>query len=173
MQLIVEARPGESNGIAYGFGYHWNCQLGRSGIVTCKHEGDGGTPIGCFPFRKLFYRSDRRSAPKCPALTPTPIRKQDGWCDDPSHPAYNLPVLLPFAARSESLWREDRLYDLVLVVGYNDDPPFPGRGSAIFVHLTHEERKTTEGCISFHPPDLLTLLEQIKFDSRLLIRFCD
>jgi L,D-peptidoglycan transpeptidase YkuD (ErfK/YbiS/YcfS/YnhG family) len=37
------------------------------------------------------------------------------------------------------MWREDHLYDLVLVLGYNDDPVVPGKGSAIFLHLARPD----------------------------------
>ena len=30
------------------------------------------------------------------------------------------------------MWRDDGAYDLVVPLGYNDAPPEPGRGSAIF-----------------------------------------
>ena len=37
------------------------------------------------------------------------------------------------------MWREDGLYDLVVVVGYNDDPPEGEWGSAIFLHIARED----------------------------------
>ena len=48
---------------------------------------------------------------------------------------YNRLVKLPYAASHEELWRDDHLYDLVVVLGFNDDPVVPGKGSAIFLHL--------------------------------------
>ncbi|CAO0822007.1 hypothetical protein DFAR_2770028 [Desulfarculales bacterium] len=62
----------------------------------------------------------------------------DGWCDDPGHPLYNQPVRLPFPVSHEKMWREDDLYDLFVVVGYNDDSLIPGQGNAIFLHVARE-----------------------------------
>ena len=80
----------------------------------------------------------------------------------PDDPNYNRPVRLPYAASHERLWREDDLYDLVLVLGHNDDPAVPGMGSAIFLHLTRPERTSTEGCVALDRPDLLELLAQAR-----------
>ena len=66
------------------------------------------------------------------------IRKDDGWCDAPDDPNYNRLVKLPYPASAETMWREDHLYDLVAVLGYNDDPVVPGKGSAIFLHLARD-----------------------------------
>ena len=71
--------------------------------------------------------------PRAP-LTGLPLRglrPEDGWCDDAADEIYNRPVKLPFRARAERLWREDGIYDLIVVLGYNDDPPVPGMGSAV------------------------------------------
>ena len=99
-----------------------------------KREGDMATPEGCFPLRRLLYRPDRESAPES-GLPAAAIERDDGWCDDPADPFYNRPVTLPYPARAEALWRDDRLYDLLIVLGHNDDPVRPGAGSAIFLHL--------------------------------------
>ena len=85
-----------------------------------------------------------------------------GWCDDPAHPDYNRQVVLPFAASHEELWREDQIYDLVVVLGYNDDPVIPGKGSAIFLHLAREDFSPTEGCVACARTDLLDLLRTAK-----------
>jgi L,D-peptidoglycan transpeptidase YkuD (ErfK/YbiS/YcfS/YnhG family) len=133
------------------------CAIGRGGVRRDKREGDGATPSGRFPLRGTLYRPDR--------LTPPPTRlalralvEADGWCDDPADAAYNRLVRLPHPARCERLWRADALYDLVIVVGYNDDPVIPGRGSAIFIHLAAPGYTATEGCVALALPDLLDLL---------------
>jgi L,D-peptidoglycan transpeptidase YkuD (ErfK/YbiS/YcfS/YnhG family) len=80
------------------------------------------------------------------------------WCDDPAHVAYNQPVRLPFAGGHERLWRDDHLYDLVVVLGWNDDPPVAHRGSAIFLHLARDGFAPTEGCVALARDDLLAVL---------------
>ena len=81
-----------------------------------------------------------------------------GWCDDPAHPDYNRQVRLPFAASNEALWREDEVYDLIIVLGHNDNPPVPGRGSAIFMHVARPDYAPTEGCVALAPENLLEVL---------------
>lgn len=131
--------------------------LGRGGIHAGKREGDGATPVGVLPLRRLFYRADRLPRPRaaCPA---EPLSPHDGWCDDPAHPDYNRHVRLPHPARHEALWRGDATYDLIGVLGWNDDPPRPGRGSAIFLHLARPGYPPTEGCVALALPDLLAML---------------
>ena len=108
--------------------------LGRSGIRALKREGDGGTPLGRFPIRQVLYRADRGPRPRTELPVRT-IREDDGWCDDPSDRNYNRLIKLPSKGSAEGLKRTDHLYDLVLVLGYNDLPRVRGKGSAIFVHL--------------------------------------
>ena len=123
------------------------CALGRSGARRIKREGDGATPLGVFPLRRVFYRPDRQAPPKT-ALPLATISPGDAWCDDPRHAAYNTRVRLPFDGSTEALWREDHLYDLLVVLGYNDDPIVPGAGSAIFIHVAAPGLSPTEGCIA-------------------------
>ncbi len=59
------------------------------------------------------------------------------------------------------MWRDDHLYDLVVVLGYNDDPVVSGLGSAIFLHVASPEYSPTEGCIALAKEDLLTVLADI------------
>jgi len=99
------------------------------------------------------------------ALTPS-----DGWCDDPADVAYNRAVTLPYPASCERLWRSDTVYDLIVVLGHNDNPPVSGAGSAIFIHCARPDFGPTEGCVAFAADDLLTLLGQIDPDSRIDIR---
>lgn len=139
-------------------GRRWPCVLGKGGIVTDKREGDGGTPVGTFPLRRVLYRPDRLPQPPATGLPVAAIDPADGWCDDPAHPDYNRPVRLPFAASHEVLWREDRVYDVVVVLGHNDDPPQPGRGSAIFLHVHQPDRRPTEGCVALSLEHVLEVL---------------
>lgn len=136
------------------------CALGRGGIrpAAVKREGDGATPAARLPLRRLLYRADRGAAPRC-AVPVEPIAPGDGWCDDPSHPAYNRSVTLPFDASHERLWREDHVYDLIGVLGWNDDPVERGRGSAIFLHLARPGFPPTEGCVALESRDLRAVLE--------------
>ena len=86
------------------------------------------------------------------------IAPDDGWCDAPDDAAYNRPVKLPYPASAERMWRDDGLYDLVVVLGYNDDPPEAGRGSAIFLHLARPDYAPTQGCVALARPDLEAVL---------------
>jgi L,D-peptidoglycan transpeptidase YkuD (ErfK/YbiS/YcfS/YnhG family) len=134
------------------------CALGRGGLApaAAKREGDGATPVGLWPIRRLLYRPDR-GAPAT-GLPAAAIDPRDGWCDDPADPAYNRPVRLPYPGRCEAMWRDDGLYDLVAVLGHNDDPPVPGAGSCIFLHLARPDYAATDGCIALSRPDLEALL---------------
>jgi L,D-peptidoglycan transpeptidase YkuD (ErfK/YbiS/YcfS/YnhG family) len=97
------------------------------------------------------------------------IAREDGWCDDPGDPAYNQPVRLPFAARHERLWRRGRVYDLIVPLGYNDDPITPRRGSAIFLHVARRSYLPTEGCVALSRPDLLDVLTGAGPGARVVI----
>jgi L,D-peptidoglycan transpeptidase YkuD (ErfK/YbiS/YcfS/YnhG family) len=100
-----------------------------------------------------------------PPATALPVRAidaADGWCDDPANAAYNRAVTLPFAASHERLWREDSVYDLILVIGHNDDPVRPGLGSAVFVHVARADYGPTAGCVALAREDLMEILAQAK-----------
>src|SRR5438034_855602 len=84
------------------------CALGKGGVKPAadKREGDGASPLGVWPIRRVFYRPDRGPAPRT-ALPVAPIGEHDGWCDAPGDPAYNRRVTLPYPASAERMWRED------------------------------------------------------------------
>jgi L,D-peptidoglycan transpeptidase YkuD (ErfK/YbiS/YcfS/YnhG family) len=132
------------------------CVLGRSGINTHKHEGDGATPVGRFPLRRVLYRADRLTPPET-KLSVAAIARDDGWCDDPGNARYNRPVTLPYATSAEAMWRDDHLYDVVVILGHNDDPVVPGAGSAIFLHVA-SDHEPTAGCVALRRDDLLAVL---------------
>ena len=135
----------------------YRCALGRGGVRADKCEGDGATPSGSYPLREIFFRADRGPQP----VSGLPVRaltRDDGWCDDPHHRAYNRFVTLPFAGRHERLWRDDALYDVICVIGYNDAPVLSGLGSAIFLHVAAHDYAPTEGCVALAPDDLRRVL---------------
>jgi L,D-peptidoglycan transpeptidase YkuD (ErfK/YbiS/YcfS/YnhG family) len=122
-----------------------------------KQEGDGATPAGLLVLRRLLYRADRMAIPRS-ILPRAPLAPEDGWCDDPDHADYNRQVRLPHPARHEQLWRQDAVYDLIGVLGWNDAPVLRGAGSAIFLHLARPDFAPTEGCVALPLADVLALL---------------
>ncbi len=165
MDLIV-SRHGDQWQARFG-AYVWRCAVGRGGIRAIKAEGDGVSPIGCWPIRRILYRADRLNAIPAAAFECLPIQPDDGWCDAPDHPDYNRPVRLPFAASHENMWREDPLYDVVGVLGQNDAPVMPGAGSAIFLHVARPDYTPTAGCAALSRADLLVFLSMAAPDTRL------
>jgi len=133
------------------------CAIGRGGIRADKQEGDGATPTGLLPVRRVLWRADRGPRPAT-ALPVEPIAPEDGWCDDPAHADYNRAIRLPHPARHERLWRGDALYDVIAVLGWNDAPVRRGRGSAIFLHLARPDLGPTEGCVALPEVELRRLL---------------
>ena len=79
-------------------------------------------------------------------------------------------MTLPFAAGHERLWRDDEVYDLVVVLGHNDDPVVPGAGSAIFLHVARSDYAPTEGCLALALADLQNLLARLPADAMLNVR---
>lgn len=146
------------------------CSIGRSGTIasTDKREGDGATPLGIWPIRAVLLRPDRVTAPGT-ALPWRWLREGDGWSDSAADPAYNRPVRHPHAYSAEQLWREDGLYDAIVILGHNDAPPVSGMGSAIFLHCWRD-RATTEGCVAVARDELLALLPLLTPQSTIEIR---
>jgi L,D-peptidoglycan transpeptidase YkuD (ErfK/YbiS/YcfS/YnhG family) len=166
MDLRVTATP-DGAVLDWGAGAR-RAAIGPPGIGVKKGEGDGITPVGSFPVREIFYRADRIPKPH----TTVPLRatrQDDGWCDDPADPHYNRLVKLPYPASAERMWRDDHLYDLVVVLGYNDDPVVPGKGSAIFLHLARTDYSHTHGCVALAYVDALAAIEQLRPGDHVVI----
>jgi len=152
------------------FGHHsLPCSLGRSGIKWLKREGDGATPPKHMPLMWVYYRPDRLRRPKT-RLPVYPLNTAMGWCDDPRDPNYNQPVPWPYAASAERLWREDHVYDLIVVLGFNLDPCRKYAGSAIFWHLSHENFSPTAGCIAIKKKEMIKLLERCGPRTQIVVR---
>ncbi len=119
--------------------------------------------------REVFYRADRLLLP----LTSLPIRAlnhNDGWCDESVDVNYNKFVQHPYPASAEHLWHEDHLYDILVVLGHNDQPVRPNEGSAIFLHLAPPEYSPSAGCITLQQSDLLLVLREATTTSCVEVR---
>jgi L,D-peptidoglycan transpeptidase YkuD (ErfK/YbiS/YcfS/YnhG family) len=170
MRIVVEQGTAmRHHGILQVEGWTYPCALGRSGVTTNKREGDGATPAGCFALREVRFRADRigtiRTALPHRATTP-----KDGWCDDPDDPRYNRETRLPIDASAETLWRDDALYDVVVVIGYNDAPVQAGKGSAIFLHVAGPGLAATEGCVALPRNTLIEIVERLAPGDEIEIR---
>jgi len=173
MNILVRGKPGASTGTLTFEGETVSCALGRSGIISedTKKEGDGATPAGTWPLRRVLYRPDRLSEPATNLAT-QPIAPADGWCDDPSDLLYNKPTQLPYPASAEELWRDDELYNVCVILGHNDDPVVPHKGSAIFFHVAKgKEGKLcpTEGCVALPQDTIVRILMNCGPETSLII----
>ena len=141
------------------------CTIGRRGVTTAKHEGDGATPAGIWTVTGLWYRADRLAPP---APWARPIGPRDLWCDAPGDPSYNRHARAPLTASHERLRRADPIYDLILTTDWNA-AAVPGAGSAIFLHQWRRPGAPTAGCIAVARGDLLRLAAGAAPGSRMIV----
>ena len=160
--------PKAATGVLLAGSRHLPCALGKSGIASRKYEGDGATPRGRMSLLRVYYRPDRLRPPKT-GLPALPLNPQMGWCDDPRDPNYNRPVPWPYTASAEQLWRQDHIYDLIVILGFNHFPCKKGSGSAIFWHLARPDFSATAGCIAIKKREMIKLLEYCNRATRLII----
>jgi L,D-peptidoglycan transpeptidase YkuD (ErfK/YbiS/YcfS/YnhG family) len=167
--IAVRAAPGDVRRALVSLAHGVRpAALGRSGIGALKREGDGATPLGRFLVRQVLYRADRIPRPRT-ELPVRAIRAGDGWCDNPADRNYNRLVKLSPDSSADRLTRSDRLYDLIIVLGYNDRPRIRGKGSAIFVHLARPGYAPTAGCIALTRHDLTMLLAELQRGSSVMV----
>jgi L,D-peptidoglycan transpeptidase YkuD (ErfK/YbiS/YcfS/YnhG family) len=145
------------------------CALGSGGVKRDKREGDRASPSGAWSLLFGFYRAEKIRA-RSPNLPMRPIRTNQGWCDDPASSLYNRPIATPFRSSHENLWRDDNLYDIVIVLDYNIFPRRKRRGSAIFLHCARPGFAPTEGCVALRHDDLRRLLPRLSRKTVLTIR---
>nr|WP_309082697.1 L,D-transpeptidase family protein [Chelativorans sp.] len=170
--ISVRRRPNSpSQGILAVGSCTFRCALGRSGISAFKREGDGATPLASMRPIRILFRRDRRPSGIGPARLPAAVIRQDfGWCDAPQSPSYNRLVRLPFAASHEKMLRDDRLYDVCVVLDWNFLPRKRGGGSAIFLHVARPGFEPTEGCIAVAPGTMARLLPLLSRQTRIIVR---
>lgn len=163
MNIIVD-----TNALTLTFGnFQTRCSIGRSGACdeADKREGDGCTPLGLYPLRAAIFNPERSKVVNGMKLPWRWSRANDGWSDGTADPCYNRPIFLPHRYSAETLRRDDPLYDIIIILGHNDDPPISGSGSAIFFHLWNHEKpldeRTTEGCVAISRDAMIALLPQL------------
>ena len=145
----------------------FKCALGKKGIKLSKKEGDKSTPAGIFTIGKLYYRADRVKKPLTKINTKI-IKKNMGWCDDPKNKHYNQEIKIDSKIKCEKLYRNDSLYDYLIVINYNTNKIKRDIGSAIFIHLT-KNYKATLGCIALKQKDFLILSKLINKKTKIKI----
>jgi L,D-peptidoglycan transpeptidase YkuD (ErfK/YbiS/YcfS/YnhG family) len=141
----------------------WRAWLGSSGLSTHKREGDGATPAGTYRIGSTDYGIAAN-----PGVHGVYHRLAcgDWWNEDASSPGYNTFRHVACGARpsfgggSEALWRISPQYRYFAVVEYNTRPAVPGRGSAIFVHVS--AGRPTVGCVSLPEAQLVRLLRWLR-----------
>ena len=146
----------------------FRCSLGKAGIEEKKKEGDNITPKGIFKIMRIYYRADRIKI-IATSIKKIKIKKDMGWCDDPISNFYNKQIKLPSRYSHEKLYRNDNLYDLVLVLNYNTNPIIKNKGSAIFIHIAKKNYKKTAGCIALKKAHLIHLVKEIKKNTKVFI----
>ena len=143
------------------------CAIGKKGIGFKKKEGDLVTPKGQFKIKFVLYRKDRVKIST--KLKMKVIKKNMGWCDDPTSSHYNKLIKLPFIYKHEKLFKKENIYDIILVINYNMSPVKKNKGSAIFIHVAKRNFKKTEGCIAIKKLDLIKLLKGINPNTKVKI----
>ena len=143
------------------------CALGKNGPKSQKKEGDYSTPKGIFSLGKVYFREDRLQKIKSP-LKIRKIKKNMGWCNDPKDISYNKEINLNSKKKGEKLFRKDHKYDVFITINHNSNPIIPGKGSAIFLHLT-KNYAPTMGCIAIKKDDFFKLLNLINSKTKIKI----
>ena len=148
--------------------YKLKCSIGKSGITGSKKEGDLATPKGTFSLGLLYYRKDRIKRIKS-KIKKRIIRKNMGWCNDSRSKKYNREISFPFKYGAEKLYRKDKIYDLFINIKYNFRPVVKKKGSAIFLHLADNKRKTTTGCVAISKKNFMKILPLINKNTKISI----
>lgn len=113
-----------------------------------KKEGDLRSPAGIFHLGTTFgYVSQRPAGWRMPYLQLTPSIE---CVDDPKSKYYNQVIdraaVSPDWKSSEHMLRTDDMYRWGVVIEQNYDPPQPGDGSCVFLHVWPAPGQATVGC---------------------------
>jgi L,D-peptidoglycan transpeptidase YkuD (ErfK/YbiS/YcfS/YnhG family) len=89
------------------------------------------------------------------------------WCDVPKHQKYNEEIRTKNKNLKENLHRKDNKYNYLISINHNERKT-PGKGSAIFLHLTNNYSPTA-GCIALKKKDFEILLKLIDKKTKIKI----
>ncbi len=147
--------------------FKFKCCIGKNGTTKSKKEGDKKTPIGTFKIGNLYFRKDKFKSIKT-KLKKISIKKNMGWCDDVTSSKYNKLIKVNDKLKHEKMFRKNSCYDLLIPIQYNTQKPKRGKGSAIFIHLTKNYKKTL-GCVALQKKDMLILLRIVSKKTKIQI----
>ena len=147
--------------------FTFKCCIGKKGTTNKKIEGDMKTPKGLFSLGNVYYRKDRNSKPVTKLKT-IPINKKMVWCNDIRSKNYNKLIKADNKIKHEKMYRKDYKYDYIITINYNTKNTKIGKGSAIFIHLSKNFKKTA-GCVALNKKDLLILLKLINRKTKIRI----
>ena len=147
--------------------FKFKCCIGKNGSKKNKIEGDKYTPKGTFKLGTLYYRKDRVNKPTT-NLKIKNIKKNMGWCNDIKSKFYNKEIKINKKIKHEKLYRYDHKYNYFILIKYNYKKTIKDKGSAIFIHLTKNYKKTA-GCIALSKKDFLILAKLINKHTKILI----
>ena len=148
---------------------NYKCSFGINGLNKTKIEGDKSTPVGVFSIGKLYVRTDRIKNLKT-NFHYISIEKTMAWSDDPNSKDYNK-LIKANNNHKEIMYRDDHIYDLILVVNYNIHPIIPYKGSAIFIHISKDNYSATQGCIALNQDDFIEILINLKPSDKIRINY--
>ena len=147
--------------------FEFKCVIGEKGSTSKKIEGDKKTPKGIYNLGPVYFRKDRISKIKTKLKT-IKIRKSMGWCDDTKSKNYNKIIKVSKKLKHEKLFIKKNNYDILIQIKYNTKNIKKKKGSAIFIHLTKNFKKTL-GCVAIRKKDMLILLKLIKKNTKIKI----
>ena len=91
-----------------------------------------------------------------------------GWCNDINSKKYNRLIKIKKGIKFEKMYRNDYKYDYVIPIKYNYQKIKKNKGSAIFIHITKNYKKTL-GCIAIKKSDFEILLKIINTKTKIHI----
>ncbi len=162
MQIVIR----NNNTLLYDE-FKFKCTLGKKGSTSKKIEGDKKTPKGVYNLGPVYFRDDRISKIETKLKT-IKIKKIMGWCDDVKSKYYNKIIKVNRKIKHEKLFRKNKNYDVLIPINYNSKIIKKNKGSAIFIHLTKNYKKTL-GCIALKKKDMLILLKLINKNTKIKI----
>ena len=151
------------NGLAWGRGVLTEPRAGSN----VKREGDGKAPAGVFRIGNIY--GDPPSLPSGSRYPYRQVTRWDAWIDDPRNPYYNRhyvanPKKVPAWFESQRMRLGDPAYKYLIEIRHNADPPAPGYGSAIFLHVRRGPTRTTAGCTTMEEGNLVNIIRWLRAD---------